>query len=71
VRVAVAAVALALAAFAARLWLAAAPTREATSAPLNAAPEAAAGGPPAHGEISPEDREALRELLREAEREAP
>lgn len=64
--------AVALAALAARLWLGSAP-REA-SAPRAAeagAPDAVSTAPPQHGDPSPEDREALRDILRGAESEAP
>jgi hypothetical protein len=77
VRAVVLVFALALAALAARLWLAAAPretsaTRSAADgADPSGAEEAAAAAPPLHREHSAEDQEALRDILRDAEGEAP
>jgi flagellar basal body-associated protein FliL len=76
VRIVMGIVALALAAVAARLWLDAKPLRELSAAERAraesaAAADDAASAPPTHGEIAPEDRERMRELLRDAEAETP
>ena len=63
--------ALALAALAARLWLGDAPRSDAPPVASGAAEQdeaAVSAEPPLHEEIPAEDREALRELLREEAR---
>ena len=76
VRAAALVIALALAALAARLWLGSATreTRAARSAAQSKTPPPdadAASGPPLHGEHSAKDQEALRDILRDAEGQAP
>ena len=66
--------ALALIAVAAKLWLGGAPHEDATGAvvatePAGAADDAVSTGPPQHGEIDAEDREALRDILRDSQAE--
>lgn len=69
-RIVVALVALGLAAFAARLWLHSVPQAAPGEGAASRAGDAAAAAP-THDEIAPEDRAALRDLLRDAETEAP
>jgi hypothetical protein len=62
--------ALALIALAAKLWLGSAPHADATGASVATEPAGeASAGPPQHGEIAPEDREALRDILRDSQTE--
>ncbi len=79
--------AVALAALAARLWLGSAPRETSGTRAAGSEGDAATGdvahdrdaaaadpvatAPPLHGDPSPEDREALRDILRESESEAP
>jgi hypothetical protein len=81
VRAAALGFALALAALAARLWLGSAPRATSASRTESAETEGSAApaqpdasvadAPPLHGDISARDQEALRHLLRDAEKARP
>jgi uncharacterized membrane protein len=64
--------AVALAALAAKLWLGPKPgTGDSLAGAAAGEPEEVSSAPPQHGDLSDEDREALRKILRESRNERP